>query len=137
MAKHTGLPMLLTVFTTFLGFSSNLFGNIVLIQHFAIASTLAILFNGVITTLVVPPMLAKFGQKMGVAGPSSGLPSIIGFEEMMSSKYGIRNKIRANSSKVGGGKVTEFTRIATAVSSFTVVLARPWAMLFQKFKGDD
>ncbi|HIE89513.1 MAG TPA: hypothetical protein EYP91_22260, partial [Gammaproteobacteria bacterium] len=55
MAKHTGLPMLLTVFTTFLGFASNLFGDIVLIQHFAIASTVAILFNGVITILVVPP----------------------------------------------------------------------------------
>ena len=65
MAKHTGLPMLLTVFTTFLGFASNLFGNIVLIQHFAVASTLAILFNGVITILVVPPLLAKFGKKMG------------------------------------------------------------------------
>ncbi|MBT4160663.1 MAG: MMPL family transporter [Gammaproteobacteria bacterium] len=65
MAKHTGLPMLLTVLTTFLGFAANLFGNIVLIQHFAIASTTAILFNGIVTVLVVPPLLAKFGKKMG------------------------------------------------------------------------
>ncbi|MEZ7972579.1 MAG: MMPL family transporter [Pseudomonadales bacterium] len=71
MAKHTGLPMLLTVLTTFLGFASNLFGNIVLIQHFAIASTFAIFFNGVITILVVPVMLAKFGKSIGRgAGPS-------------------------------------------------------------------
>ncbi len=73
MAKHTGLPMLLTILTTFLGFASNLFGNILLIQHFAIASTTAILFNGVITILVVPPMLAKFGKKMGKGKGSSEL----------------------------------------------------------------
>jgi predicted RND superfamily exporter protein len=65
MAKHTGLPMLLTILTTFLGFASNLFGDIVLIRHFAIASTTAILFNGIVTILVVPPLLAKFGKKMG------------------------------------------------------------------------
>ncbi len=65
MAKHTGLPMLLTVLTTFLGFAANLFGDIVLIQHFAFASTTAILFNGIVTVLVVPPLLAKFGKKMG------------------------------------------------------------------------
>ena len=73
MAKHTGLPMLLTVFTTVLGFASNLFGDIVLIQHFAIASTTAILFNGIITILVVPPMLAKFGKKMGQGKDSTEL----------------------------------------------------------------
>ncbi|MBT5700673.1 MAG: MMPL family transporter, partial [Gammaproteobacteria bacterium] len=71
MAKHTGLPMLLTVLTTFLGFASNLFGNIVLIQHFAIASTFAIFFNGVITILVVPVMLAKFGKSIGRGAGSS------------------------------------------------------------------
>ena len=65
MARHTGLPMLLTVLTTFLGFSANLFGDITLITDFAIASTSAILFNGVITVLVVPPLLAKFGKRMG------------------------------------------------------------------------
>lgn len=70
MAKHTGLPMLLTVLTTFLGFASNLFGDIVLIQHFAMASTMAILFNGIVTILVVPPLLAQFGKKMG-AGKSA------------------------------------------------------------------
>ena len=65
MAKHTGLPMLLTVLTTFLGFAANLFGDIVLIRDFAIASTTAILFNGIVTVLVVPPLLARFGRSMG------------------------------------------------------------------------
>jgi uncharacterized protein len=63
MAKHTGLPMLLTILTTALGFASNLFGDILLIYHFAIASTLAILFNGIVTVLVVPPLLVRFGSK--------------------------------------------------------------------------
>ncbi|MFT4711553.1 MAG: putative RND superfamily exporter protein [Candidatus Azotimanducaceae bacterium] len=63
MAKHTGLPLLLTVLTTTLGFASNLFTSIGLIQDFAIASTLAILINGIITVLVVPLLLSRFGQK--------------------------------------------------------------------------
>ena len=63
MAKHTGLPLILTVLTTTLGFASNLFTSIGLIQDFAIASTLAILINGIITILVVPLLLARFGQR--------------------------------------------------------------------------
>ncbi len=70
MSQHTGLPMMLTIFTTALGFGSNLFGNILLIQHFAIASTMAIIFNGIITILLVPPLLALFGG----AGESTGEP---------------------------------------------------------------
>ena len=73
MARNTGLPMLLTILTTFLGFAANLFGNILLIQHFAIASTAAILFNGIITILVVPPLLARFGKKMGEGKSASEL----------------------------------------------------------------
>lgn len=73
MAKHTGLPMLLTILTTFLGFASNLFGDILLIQHFAIGSTIAILFNGIVTVLVVPPLLAKFGKRMGAGKTTTEL----------------------------------------------------------------
>lgn len=65
MARHTGLPMILTILTTVLGFASNFFGDMVLIQHFAAASTSAMLFNGIITMLVVPPLLARFGKRMG------------------------------------------------------------------------
>ena len=61
MALHTGLPLILTVMTTALGFASNLFSSIGLIQDFAIASTFAILANGVITIMVVPLLLSKFG----------------------------------------------------------------------------
>lgn len=61
MAKHIGLPLVLTAFTTSLGFASNMFSNIGLIQHFAIASTFAMLANGIITILVVPMLLDNYG----------------------------------------------------------------------------
>lgn len=61
MAMHTGLPLLLTVLTTALGFAANLFSSIGLIQDFAVASTFAIIANGIITILVVPFLLVQFG----------------------------------------------------------------------------
>lgn len=61
MAKHIGLPMALTVLTTTLGFASNLFSNIGLIQQFSFAATFAMLANGFITILVMPLMLSIFG----------------------------------------------------------------------------
>lgn len=60
MAKHIGLPLVLTVLTTALGFASNLFSNIGLIQHFSIAATFAMLANGFITVLTLPLMLFLF-----------------------------------------------------------------------------
>lgn len=62
MAKHIGLPLVLTVLTTAMGFASNLFSNIGLIQHFSIAATFAMLANGLITVLVLPLMLSLFGS---------------------------------------------------------------------------
>ncbi len=63
MARHMGLPLILTVMTTALGFAANLFSNIALIQDFAMASTFAMLANGTITLLLVPMLLAKFGSR--------------------------------------------------------------------------
>lgn len=61
MAKHIGLPLVLTVITTSLGFSSNILSSIGLIQHFAFAATFAMLANGVVTVLTVPLMLSSYG----------------------------------------------------------------------------
>jgi predicted RND superfamily exporter protein len=61
MASHIGLPLILTVLTTSMGFASNMFSDIGLIQHFAIASTFAMLANGFVTILVVPLLLSLFG----------------------------------------------------------------------------
>ncbi|MFH2058942.1 MAG: MMPL family transporter [Pseudomonadota bacterium] len=61
MMKHLGVPLLLTVLTTTMGFASNIFSNMQIIQSFAIASTFAILANGVITLLFVPMALSAAG----------------------------------------------------------------------------
>lgn len=71
MASHIGLPMILTILTTTLGFASNLFSNIGLIQHFSFAATFAMLANGFITTLVMPLMLSLFGRNKNPS-PVSG-----------------------------------------------------------------
>jgi predicted RND superfamily exporter protein len=63
MARHISLPLLLTVLTTVLGFSSNIFSSIGLIQHFAIASTFAMFANGMITILAVPLLLSVYGPE--------------------------------------------------------------------------
>jgi len=59
--KRMGLPLVLTIMTTVLGFASNIFSGIGLIQDFAIASTFAILANGIVTLLLVPMLLYHFG----------------------------------------------------------------------------
>jgi predicted RND superfamily exporter protein len=61
MMNHMGLPLVLTISTTLLGFASNMFNGIGLIQDFAISSTMAILLNGIITLLLVPILLDRFG----------------------------------------------------------------------------
>lgn len=63
MSRHIGLPLVLTVLTTALGFSSNMFSSIGLIQHFALASTFAMLANGIITILIVPLLLSVYGPE--------------------------------------------------------------------------
>ncbi len=81
MAKHISLPLVLTVLTTALGFSSNILSGIGLIQHFAFAATFAMLANGVITILVVPLLLSVYGPEKNTSAvddtESTRLPDII------------------------------------------------------------
>lgn len=63
MAKNLGVPVVLTVLTTVLGFASNLFTDIGLIQQFAFASTFAMFANGVVTMLLVPMLLSWLGPE--------------------------------------------------------------------------
>lgn len=56
--NHMAVPLILTVMTTALGFASNIFSNIALIQYFACASTIAVIANGVITIVLVPILLS-------------------------------------------------------------------------------
>ncbi len=81
MSRHISLPLVLTVLTTVLGFSSNMFSNIGLIQHFAFASTFAMLANGIITVLTVPLLLSVYGPEKNTSivnnEESNSLPSRI------------------------------------------------------------
>ena len=81
MARHMGFPLILTLTTTAMGFASNIFSDIVLIQHFAIASTFAFIMNGVITILSVPLMLSALGPEYAVASKklrqNTGIPGRI------------------------------------------------------------
>lgn len=65
MLKHLGVPTVLTVLVTAIGFASNAFAGIALIRDFAIASAVAILANGVITVLLLPLLYAAFGPERG------------------------------------------------------------------------
>ncbi len=61
MVKRLGLPVILTIITTAIGFSSNLFSDIEMIRQFSLAASVSILANGVVTLLMVPLILAHFG----------------------------------------------------------------------------
>ncbi len=63
VARHLGVPVILTVLTTVLGFASNLFTDIGLIRQFAIASTFAMVANGFVTLLLVPMLLSWLGPE--------------------------------------------------------------------------
>lgn len=63
MLTHLGVPLMLTLLTTTMGFASNVFSSMGIIRDFAISSTLAIVANGVITILLVPLILATAGPR--------------------------------------------------------------------------
>ena len=79
MIKHLGVPTVLTVLVTCIGFASNAIAGIALIRDFALAAALAILANGVITVLLLPLLYGAMGPVRGrqrgvaVTGKLSGL----------------------------------------------------------------
>ncbi len=80
MMRKMGVPLLLTVLTTALGFGSNILGNIELIRDFAVSSTIAIVANGVITLLLVPLVLSLVGPSKARAPVVDGkVPGFTGF----------------------------------------------------------
>lgn len=80
MMQHLGVPLILTVLTTALGFASNMFNSMGIIQEFAIVSTIAILANGLITLLFVPMALSVLGPRQSKVYTDSsalvGLPAL-------------------------------------------------------------
>lgn len=77
MVRHLGIPVILTILTTALGFAANLFSSMEMIRQFALAATLAVAANGIITLLLVPLLLASFGPFARARGLSPvGLPGL-------------------------------------------------------------
>ncbi|MBF0218944.1 MAG: MMPL family transporter [Gammaproteobacteria bacterium] len=70
MLNWMTIPLLLTVVTTAIGFASNTISGITLIRDFSLAATLAMLFSGLFTLLLVPLLLLYFGG--AAAPPASG-----------------------------------------------------------------
>jgi len=108
-AQHVGLPLILTVVTTSLGFASNLFTSIDMVRYFAIATTFAMLANGAITMLAAPLLLSLFGGKTAPAivgsARGTGLPQRI---------VSLFNSLRRSSS----GLILIITTVATLFFMF-------------------
>lgn len=74
MARHVGLPILITSLTTAVGFAANVITEIPLIFEFAIASAFAMIANLVVTVLAVPLLLHGFGPRRSTLAPKAGMP---------------------------------------------------------------
>lgn len=74
MARHVGLPVLITSLTTAIGFAANVITEIPLIFEFAIASAFAMVANMVVTVLAVPILLHGFGPRQSAIAPAEGMP---------------------------------------------------------------
>ena len=73
MASSTGLAVLLTFVTTYLGFLSIALNDIRILQQFGLVASTGLLFNFVITVLLVPIYLRFFGES-GAGGDAQ--PSV-------------------------------------------------------------
>ncbi len=63
MANHMATAVIITTFTTSIGFLSNILSNLEIIKHFAIIASFGIVANATITFLSVPPLLSLLGPK--------------------------------------------------------------------------
>ena len=103
MARHMGLPILITSFTTAFGFGSNAISEIPMIQGFGYSTSFAMIANLVATVLLVPLMLSVMGStkppKQKNIGGSGGLAALVTtLFEKVAVKHG--NKVLAASALV-------------------------------------
>ncbi|MEO5366516.1 MAG: MMPL family transporter [Magnetococcus sp. WYHC-3] len=79
--SQMGTTLLLTAGTTLLGFASNITAPVALVRDFALAASLGIFINTIITLLLVPLILARFGPRRSrLVNPErqlTGLPAIL------------------------------------------------------------
>ena len=92
MAKHVGLPILITSLTTATGFIANTITEIPLIFEFAIASAFAMVANLVVTTLSIPLLLHACGPEETRLKRDEGVPGgfvggVVRVVEFTSERY--------------------------------------------------
>jgi len=97
MAKHVGLPIFVTGFTTSIGFFSNAVSEIPLIRDFAYAASFAMLANLAATILIVPMLLTLAGPRTNTlesdpaepTGRAGGvIPAIQSALEVVGARHG-------------------------------------------------
>lgn len=98
MARHMGLPILITSFTTAFGFGSNAISEIPMIQGFAYSTSFAMIANLIATVLMVPLMLSVMGTtkppKQKDMDGAGGLAAFVtSMFEKVATKHG--NKVLA------------------------------------------
>jgi len=71
MADKMGMAVLLTFITTYFGFLSIALNRIELLYQFGLVASTGLLFNFVITTLLVPVMLKGLGHRQAGAAPAA------------------------------------------------------------------
>lgn len=71
MAASTGLAVLLSFITTFLGFLATTLNNIQLLCEFAVVAATGLAFNFLITTLLVPAVLVLIPARLNRARPQA------------------------------------------------------------------
>ncbi len=74
MARHVGLPVLITSLTTAVGFAANVITEIPLIFEFAVASAFAMVANMAVTILAVPLLLHAIGPRRSSLARQAGMP---------------------------------------------------------------
>jgi predicted RND superfamily exporter protein len=75
MAEKTGLAVLLTGLTTFLGFLSIMVNEITLLRQFSMAAAFALFVNPIITVTVAPVYLRFFGRRNVAPEPADVAPN--------------------------------------------------------------
>lgn len=77
MAEKMGLAILLTFATTYVGFLSIALNDIELLRQFGIAASTGLLFNFVITVLLVPVLLGKLGHRRSHSTPHARRQAVL------------------------------------------------------------
>jgi len=91
MASTTGLAVLLTFITTYLGFLSIAFNDVQLLQQFGIVASTGLLFNFIITTLLLPALLSGFCRSECKKSKTAGQDRFADFASFIFDRVGTHN----------------------------------------------